>query len=613
MLADGPLFREITAAIASGASVDWQAAELGTSDPAHRGLLEQLKVLAAIQAAAREGAGRKRDEDAPIAIDELLDRWGDFELLEVLGSGSYGRVYRAWDARLARHVALKLLPEAQTSSPLDAVDEGRLLARVRHPNVVMVYGADRRDGWLGVWMELVRGRTLEEIVRERGPLDEHEAALVGADVCNALVGVHGAGVVHRDIKAQNVMREDGGRQLLMDFGTGRERAEGRSRGDMAGSPLYMAPELFAGAPATVQSDLYSVGVLLYRLVTRSFPIAATSLDEIKASHERGAAVPIHHRATHVSAEFAEIVDRATARDPQQRFDSAAAMEAALWGVLQRAVTRHVAAVNVPARRARRWRLAIASAVAFTLSAGLLAWRAMPAEAPDRGPASTFFLSGSGWLAAVERGRLSLIGLNPHEAFPLVVLERGRVVRTGGGYRDAGGASFTRTAAGLRFEHGTPSLGGGLCCWFDGASDGVHNYSIRLDVYGNEPPALYQFSTEWTSPQALFTLPGDRPYGGIAHDPDSDAFWVSTRDLEGGLIERWDRQGKRLQSFRGVARMTALGYDPADRTLWVVADTAMADTLTLTQFGRDGKALQSVELAKPEPTLHPAGGEFGGRP
>jgi hypothetical protein len=485
---------------------------------------------------------------------------------------------------------------------------------VRHPNVVMVYGADRRDGWLGVWMELVRGRTLEEVLRESGPLDEQEAALVGVDVCNALAAVHGAGVVHRDIKAQNVMREEGGRHLLMDFGTGRERVEGATGGDMAGTPLYMAPELFAGSPATVQSDLYSVGVLLYRLVTRAFPIDALSLDDIKAAHRQSGGVPLRDRAPHVSEGLAAIVHRAMRRDPLERFESAAAMETALWAVLQREVVRQVTAVKAPVRRARRWQAGLAlAAAAIVFAAGLLAWRRTRVEPGSRGPASTFYLSGSGWVAAVEGGALTLVGLNPHEAFPVAVLDAGRIVRTAGGYRDAGGASFVRTNGDVRYERGTPSLGGGLCCWFDGASDGRHNYSIRLDVYGHEPPAIFEFSTEWTSPRPLITLPSTHRYGGIAYDPRADAFWISTRELEGGVIELWDRRGTRRLGFPGVARMTALGLDPADETLWVVADTAMSASLTLTQFARDGTRLQSVELVKPEPTLHPAGGEFGSRP
>ena len=102
------------------------------------------------------------------------------------------------------------------------MNEARRLARLRHEHVVQVYGAEEHDGRVGLWTELVRGESLEEIVQRSGPLGAREAALVGLDVCAALAAVHGAGLLHRDVKAQNVMREGGGRIVLMDFGTGED-------------------------------------------------------------------------------------------------------------------------------------------------------------------------------------------------------------------------------------------------------------------------------------------------------------------------------------------------------------------------------------------------------
>ena len=114
-------------------------------------------------------------------------------------------------------------------------------------------------------MEFIHGRTMEDELRARGPLGAEEASLIGVDLCRALAAVHGRGLVHRDIKAQNVMREEGGRTVLMDFGAGTELTAGLRRSlDMAGTPLYLAPELFDGRPATRASDIYSLGVLLYR-------------------------------------------------------------------------------------------------------------------------------------------------------------------------------------------------------------------------------------------------------------------------------------------------------------------------------------------------------------
>ncbi len=169
-------------------------------------------------------------DGAPRAVPSTAS-WGHLRLLEPVGRGTFGQVYRAWDTHLDREVALKLLrtapavddPSASLSDPTRVVNEGRLLARVRHPHVITVYGAEPRDGSVGIWMEFIRGRTLHQIVEQQGPLGAREATGVGTDLCRALSAVHGAGLLHRDVTARNVMREDGGRVVLMDFGAGHER------------------------------------------------------------------------------------------------------------------------------------------------------------------------------------------------------------------------------------------------------------------------------------------------------------------------------------------------------------------------------------------------------
>ena len=133
-----------------------------------------------------------------------------------IGRGSHGTVYRAWDTRLAREVALKLLPD--TDDGRSNIEEARRLARVSHRHVVSVYGADRIDGHVGIWMELLKGRTLDAILREQGPFSAREAIVIAVDICGAVAAIHSAGLIHRDLKAQNVMREPGGRLVVMDVG-----------------------------------------------------------------------------------------------------------------------------------------------------------------------------------------------------------------------------------------------------------------------------------------------------------------------------------------------------------------------------------------------------------
>ena len=134
-------------------------------------------------------------------------------------------------------------------------------------------------------MELIRGRTLDAELRTRGIFSAQEAKLIGLDLCRALAAVHDAGLVHRDIKARNVMREGGGRIVLMDFGTGVSAESGLT--DVAGTPLYLAPEIFAQQGATRASDIYSLGVLLFHLVSGAYPVSGTDRIEIQRGHDEG--------------------------------------------------------------------------------------------------------------------------------------------------------------------------------------------------------------------------------------------------------------------------------------------------------------------------------------
>ena len=284
------------------------------------------------------------------------ERWGSLVVRERVGAGVFGEVYRAYDEQLQREVALKLLRVGSRSSDRLAakvLNEGRLLARLRHPNVVMVHGVEARGDRVGLWMEFVRGCTLEQLLDRQGLFGAREAALIGQDLCRALAAVHAAGLVHRDVKAQNVMREEGGRVVLMDFGTGvpvREDEGGRGA-PAAGTPLYLAPELLDGGEATASSDLYSLGVLLYHLVTGGYPVVAASLGELKDAHQRGRR-RLHDARPDLPDAFIQAIDRALAPNPAERHASAGAMQEALTRALgidtlvgaaapERAGARHV--------------------------------------------------------------------------------------------------------------------------------------------------------------------------------------------------------------------------------------------------------------------------------
>lgn len=263
---------------------------------------------------------------------ETTETWGRYRLVRRLGAGGFGSVYCAWDPQLERNIAIKILHEQVADDRLQErlLLEGRALARVQHANVVQVFEVAAHGSRVGLCMELVSGETLSDVLRSRGPMNPREAAVVGEDVCRALAAVHAAGYVHRDVKAQNVMRDKAGKIVLMDFGTGHD-ATSDSHGprDFAGTPVYMAPELLDGHPASVQSDIYAVGVLLYHLVTRQYPVEGATLLDLIDAHKTGRGRPLVERRPDVPLPFAQVVSRAIAVNPAERWESAEAMLQAL--------------------------------------------------------------------------------------------------------------------------------------------------------------------------------------------------------------------------------------------------------------------------------------------
>ena len=357
--------------IADGDQVDW--ASITSSLPAEtdRQLAEELAIVAQIAEGHRQlHQLLPVDPDTPSSLVPDRARWGHLDLLNIVGRGSYGIVYRAWDTRLERLVALKLFHGAE--NPDAVIEEGRMLARVRHENVVAVYGADVLDGVAGIWMELVHGRTLDNIVKADGPMNAHDAAAVGVDIAKALEAVHAAGLLHCDVKAQNVVRESGGRVVLMDFGAGSLAPEMRDedqRFDVAGTPRYMAPELFAvGATATRAADIYSFGVLMYFTVSGTYPVSGNTLGELRRAHEAKQFRSLRDTQPSLPAALLEIVDQATERDPAQRLESAAAIQSMLAPVAAQPIDK------LPTRSSFR-RLAVVAALSVVALTMVVAWLA----------------------------------------------------------------------------------------------------------------------------------------------------------------------------------------------------------------------------------------------
>lgn len=351
--------------------VDWNVeadeTEQGRRRLANLRVLEQIRVIhcgEGAEAVPAQEATRPLDPARPGRSPAAASHWGPLELRAPIGSGSAGSVFRAWDPDLQTEVALKLHNHPGDAST-DFLQEARQLAKVRHPNVVVVHGARERSGRLGIWMELIRGHTLEECLQQQGPYGANEATSIGIDVLRALAAVHGAGLVHRDVKASNVMREDGGRVVLMDFSSTVERPRLQDLSDgeaFVGTARYMSPEIFAGQAGGRTSDLYAVGVLLYRLATAEYPIDARSARELRDRHLRGEYVPLRDRRPDLPAGFVRVVEKALAPDPTDRYQTA--------GEMERELASTVAAGS--SRRGNWWIPALGVAAAAGLVVGLTA-------------------------------------------------------------------------------------------------------------------------------------------------------------------------------------------------------------------------------------------------
>lgn len=287
---------------------------------------------------------------------ESVPEFAGYEVHELVGEGSFGSVYRASDQTLDREVAIKVLstsaPSGVAIPPRERLlNEARSLARVSHRNVPVIYSvleAPEIDR-LAIVIEFIRGRRLSEILEQRGPFGEHEAAEIGIELCKALGAIHGAGLIHRDIKTDNILREDFPREdlreksrrvVLTDFGlsVAINEIETLDRRRVAGSPLFMAPEQIRGDEMGPWTDIYGLGVTLYNLTSGSFPIVPSDFDDLVSRIKAGDTVPLDQKRPELPARFLRIVRRCLARDLSERYRRVEELENDL-----RDVTRPVAA------------------------------------------------------------------------------------------------------------------------------------------------------------------------------------------------------------------------------------------------------------------------------
>ncbi|WP_226437208.1 Stk1 family PASTA domain-containing Ser/Thr kinase [Rhodococcus yananensis] len=271
-------------------------------------------------------------------VGTVLDR--RYRIESRIARGGMSTVYRGTDLRLDRPVAVKVMDSQFAADPqfLSRFEfEARAVARLTHPGLVAVYDQGQDGDHVFLVMELVEGGTLRELLRERGPMPPHAAAAVAAPVLGALAVAHRAGLVHRDVKPENVLVSRGGEVKIADFGLVRAVAAANttSRSVILGTAAYLSPEQVTTGAADARSDVYSTGILLFEMLTGRTPFTGdTSLSIAYQRVEKDVPDPSAW-IEGVPAEFDDLVRHATEREPDERFDDAAAMAAALTDVVDR--------------------------------------------------------------------------------------------------------------------------------------------------------------------------------------------------------------------------------------------------------------------------------------
>jgi serine/threonine-protein kinase len=405
---------------------------------------------------------------------------GRYRILGILGRGGMGMVYKADDLKLGQVVALKFLP-GSFSRDRERVDgfyaEVRIARQVSHPNVCRVYDVSELDGHHFLTMEYVDGEDLAALLGRIGQLPKAKALEVAHELCSGLAAAHAKNVIHRDLKPANVMIDGRGHARITDFGLAVGIGES-SGGEVAGTPAYMAPELFDGKQASVQSDLYALGLILYELHTGKLPWEARSVSEWGQRHAEEEPLSPSSLVSDMDANVERMILLCLDKNPASRPRSAMQVAAALPG---------------------------SSPLAAAIAAGETPPPEMVAAAGEEGSLS----AGKAWglLAAVAAGLVLVVFLTQHSMLanllppgkpPDVLSEEARQVAAKIGYADAPADS---------------------AYWFD-LDPGYYRYSSRIAA----PQRYRDMSSEFPYPQQFwyrqspYPLRTTYPYAVTATNP-----------------------------------------------------------------------------------------------
>ena len=293
------------------------------------------KTAIAGRPSARETAGVSRDEPQ---VGTLFA--ARYEILSVLGKGGMGTVYKAHDRALDELVAIKTLRHQAWANPLlldRFKQEIRLARRITHPNVLRTHDLGEWNGLKFLSMEFVEGQTLERLLESEGVLPTPEALWIAKQLCAGLAAAHEVGVIHGDIKPQNILVEPAGGLKIMDFGSAHLTDERGMTvtGTVIGTLGYMSPEQARGLPLNFRSDIYSTGIVLYEMFTGSLPFDGDSPLAVVLKHVNNAPPLPRSKNPRIDANVAAIITKCIEKDPASRFQSVGELSEALARVTAR--------------------------------------------------------------------------------------------------------------------------------------------------------------------------------------------------------------------------------------------------------------------------------------